>query len=159
MGKKKRNSIKYDLDFTITGHVPTSERGTKDTEALKDFQKVLKDTAKDVSKSLTTFPIASKDRVVVTIVQLLFKQKGFLSGQDVDNAAKTILDPLEGVLFDNDGQVVTLLSSKLFDEGATQDITYIGIKRVPSNTQYDDIIECGGVQHALNVCKQAQKVL
>lgn len=157
--KDKITKTNYDLEFTISGLIPTSEadsgerRDGKEKAGVTEFRNALADSMLELARSKPeVFPIKKPDRIIVTIIQVIGKESVYVSGNDVDNTAKTILDLLQGPMFESDAQVQVLLASKVLEEGH-KDIAYVGIKRIPTKTKYPDLLACGGIQHALDVCK------
>ena len=59
----------------------------------------------------------------------------FIGKPDVDNLAKFVLDSLNGVLYDDDSQVVTLNATKMYDnEESYLGSTEVFVDKVDENT-------------------------
>lgn len=76
--------------------------------AVIEFQNLIKETASEIFNDENKIKSPNEIEVVISI-STLEKQFKIV---DVDNLAKTILDGLEGVAFDNDAQVSNLIINK-----------------------------------------------
>ncbi|MBU2103650.1 RusA family crossover junction endodeoxyribonuclease [Patescibacteria group bacterium] len=159
MSKNRAPKASYDFEVAILGMIPASEKERSDgqtKENVRRYQTALREIAKHEVARTGLAMFGKKDRVVVTIIQFMALSKDFENGHDVDNFAKTVLDPLEGVVYECDAQVQVLLASKVQIDGYSN-IAYVGVHRVPTSKTYDDLLKCANVEHALKLCDAAPR--
>jgi Holliday junction resolvase RusA-like endonuclease len=161
VGKKKKKAGKasYDFEVAILGMIPASEKERSDgnvKQAVKRYQAALKEIARREVEQTGFTMLEEKERVVVTIIQFMGSQSDFTEGHDVDNFAKTVLDPLEGIVYQKDSQVQILLASKIHMNGYA-DIAYVGVHRIPTGTTFDELLKCANIENAMRLCDEAPK--
>lgn len=160
MGKKRRKAT-YDFEVAVQGIIPASEKERSDdktTSSIKAYQKSLVEYARKKAEVIgLAAPFPRKDRVVATVIQFMTREKECWEGHDVDNLAKTVLDPLERIVYESDAQVQLLLSAKTVIAGQPN-MAYIAVKRIPTGTAYDDLLKAANVEHALEYCRRSFKV-
>ncbi len=78
------------------------------SKSVKEFENLIRDNI--LSTNLISKKIAMPSLVEVVITISLTKSNFF--NIDLDNIAKTVLDSLKGLLFDDDSQVVNLIVKK-----------------------------------------------
>ncbi len=74
-------------------------------------KKSLEILKQEIGKSAEEMEIIKKPRTVEVIISVVMKERRFKE-VDVDNLAKTIIDSLIGIAFEDDSQVETLLVKK-----------------------------------------------
>jgi len=164
---RARSVVSYDLEFAFSGLVPTSERsdgeGTKDasSKTLAEFRSRFGDAIEEQIRAIPredrkAYPLTRGETVMVTIIQFTGSERVFRDGNDVDNFAKSILDPLQGRVFEDDSQVQSLSANKLYIDGY-ENIVYVGIKRVSKKATYNELVKHAGAQHARDVCDDVLK--
>ena len=116
---------KFSFNFLPTS-VNSSYRSFKSrvfkSQRLKDFQK-------KIDEMFDTFENVEKLEGKLSI-DVTFEMKGFRK-RDIDNMMKSLLDSLEGRIFENDNQIFEM-NVKKFDN-CNQDKTIISIKQIFEN--------------------------
>src|SRR3989338_5988397 len=101
----------------------------KVTETIKpkthEFENGLKEKMKHALKGVSLFP--TKEHVFVSITHGLHSSNEY-KNLDLDNRAKTILDALKGVVYDDDKQVRVLLTDKIFLENTPESYCRFSVK-------------------------------
>lgn len=95
-------------------------KGTFDLITIKTSVKTKKEMKEEIRINLRTWlkRISEKSphfhdiETKLDLAIVVYRKKGYLGRQDLDNIAKIVLDALEGLLFKNDSQVVRLLLFK-----------------------------------------------
>ena len=102
------------------------------------FENVLKREIGNYFGSNSRFP--TKKPVFVSIVHGLHSKRGF-KDCDLDNRAKTILDALKGVIYDDDTQVHILWTQKLFLESEEESYYHIAVKLLDDGISHKEIMD------------------
>ncbi|KIA92275.1 hypothetical protein OC25_17745 [Pedobacter kyungheensis] len=82
---------------------------SEDSDTIKRFTEYVKDAAKNIFTEENRIRRPEQVEVMINVSTL----KGRYNEVDVDNLAKCVLDALNGVAFDDDSQVSTLISQKI----------------------------------------------
>ena len=120
------------MEFTILGKVVakgrprfTRQGHTYTPKKTKDYEKLVKLTAMDHFERPLTTPLRVEITVCKTPPKNWSKKKktDAIAGvikptvrPDVDNYVKSILDGCDGVVFEDDKQIVELVASKVYSE-------------------------------------------
>ena len=144
---KKKSIIKTSIDFDIgIGEIIPSTQEAFSNEAYS--QVVRKEEKTNLSifkhnflqrvavtlKGKSQFP--TNNEVFIFIIQYFDSQREYRS-RDIDNMAKTILDTLKGKLYQDDGQVKTLLIGKKMEKRVPRNFAYIAIKELKDGRDVD----------------------
>jgi len=106
-----------------------------DKDVVKRFEKGLRELLKESIDE--RYPILLPFTLEV-VIQITVQQKRFFQ-VDVDNLAKTVLDCLTGIVFENDSQVINLLVQKSIHPFNIPGI-FVGIRRIKDdNSLFRDI--------------------
>jgi Holliday junction resolvase RusA-like endonuclease len=92
----------------------------------KEFASVVKDI---FVERLGRVPTFQRTLALTVDVRFLFPDRGssIFATADIDNLCKFVLDALNGILYNDDRQIVTLNSSKLFDSSHQLGCTTVAI--------------------------------
>lgn len=165
MGKKKKFSqIPIDFDYGIGEIIPSTQQAysqqtdfkeirVKEKSSLVKFQDSLKEDISSLVQDKKVFP--TKQEVFVFIFQYLVGQTDY-HHRDIDNMAKTILDTLKGVLYQDDGQVKTLLVGKKIEKRVPQNFAYLAVK-ILSKDQDIDALKISGVERSVTMFNELKK--
>jgi len=100
-------------------------------EGIKEkvFKEILQDKIREMIKKQgleDQFP--TQRPVCLLILQFFIVEKEYAQ-KDVDNIARSVLNAFEGVIYENDGQVKTLISEKkVNDKLVNENFLYVGVK-------------------------------
>lgn len=160
----KRKSISQtsiDFDIGIGEIIPSTQEafrnGTHSQAVRKEektnlsifkqnFLQRVAETLKDTSQ----FP--TSDEVFIVIIQYFESQREYKS-RDIDNIAKTILDILKGVLYQDDRQVKTLLISKKIEKRVSRNFAYIAIKELKDGRDVD-ALKISGLERSITLFQE-----
>jgi Holliday junction resolvase RusA-like endonuclease len=163
VSSNKVKTERYDYEFAVTGFIPSFP--TKNHElaegerppSVQAFRTQLRDKlCADIASKNIVFSLDPDERFHITVIQFTGKTKTF-SQNDVDNFGKTILDALNGIVFSDDGQVESLVSSKAYEKNYGND-AYIGVKRISKDKQFAETLKTAGVIHAKEICDDVLSV-
>ncbi len=152
MGRKDKPLLEIDYHTGIGQIIPATQEAhiesgfskeirKEESESLKQFKYVLGDRLKKEVEPLKQFP--TNNEVFVFIIQYFISQRDYKS-RDVDNMAKTILDVLKNLFYQNDSQVrVLLVAKKICYERIAQNFAYISIKELKDDRDMDILKESG----------------
>lgn len=132
--------------FTVEGHDKKLRADEKD--ALAIFKRAFLEDLESQLTAATGFP--TNKEVFVFILQFFVSQREY-DRRDVDNMAKTILDILKSRIYQDDGQVRTLLiGKKMVDQRVDQNFAYIAIKTL-NNDREVDALQISGLERAITL--------
>lgn len=157
MGKRKKEKEAIDFQFGVSGIIPATQNafsekkfsGQKRKEEsgrLKFFKKSVISYLKGEVKNLKQFP--TDNEIFVFILQYFISEKEYKS-RDVDNMSKTILDLLQSIFYNNDGQVKTLLmGKKLKINKIPQNFAYVAVKELKSDNDIN-ALKVSGIDRSI----------
>lgn len=123
--------------------------------AIQDFRARIQAEAK---KQFLSKTIIKKPAVVEVIISVSVSEKRFKL-VDVDNLAKTILDSLKNIAFEDDSQVVSLICNK-FVHPMKKDGVLIGIiKLTETNRGFQNDITLYSMEPNAELLKQMQPII
>ena len=122
-GEVPPKTLAYRVD-TETGQIILKQK-----PRTHQFENALKNRVAEELCDDKRFP--TKKPVFVSIVHGLHSERGF-QDCDLDNRAKTILDALKGVIYDDDTQVHILWTQKMFLKNETESYYRVAIKVLDS---------------------------
>ncbi len=164
MSKKRLSSLtSVDFDIGIGEIIPSTQEAFKESfsEATRKEEKTQVLTFKqnflqrveEVLKDTNQFPTSNE--VFVFIVQYFISEKEYRS-RDIDNMAKTILDVFKGRLYQDDGQVKTLLVGKKMEGRVPHNFAYIAIKELKSGSDVD-ALKISGLERSVTLYHELKK--
>lgn len=165
MGRKDKPLLTIDYHTGIGQVIPATQEAyietgfskeirKEESETLKQFKQALGAKLKREIEPLKQFP--TNNEIFIFIIQYFISQHEYKS-RDVDNMAKTILDVLKGVFYQNDSQVrVLLVAKKTCHERIDQNFTYFAIKELKDDRDMD-ILKESGLERSVTVYQKLIK--
>jgi len=106
------------------------------TERIKpkthEFENYLKEELKKELEGISLFPT---QKYVFIIITYGLNSSNEYKSLDLDNRAKTILDALKGVVYDDDMQVKVLVTDKIFLENSSESFYRFSVKILDKKTE------------------------
>ena len=155
--KPKLTSVDFDIGigeiipatqeaFAADGHDKALR--TEEKQAVILFKKAFLGDLESQLLATSGFPTSSE--VFVFVLQFFTSEKDY-KRRDVDNMAKTVLDVLKSKIYQDDGQVRTLLiGKKMVDQRVDQNFAYIAIK-ILKNDREVDALQISGLERAITL--------
>lgn len=160
---KKKSIIKTSIDFDIgIGEIIPSTQEAFSNEAysqvvrkeektnLSIFKHNFLQRVEETLKGKSQFP--TNNEVFIFIIQYFDSQSEYRS-RDIDNMAKTILDTFKGRLYQDDGQVKTLLIGKKMEKRVPRNFAYIAIKELKDGRDVD-ALKISGLERSITLFQE-----